>query len=188
MWIRLAGEFIYMLQLHIYLTFCFIESARGTKKWKTPCGYVWQEKLCLYIFMYMFIWIMFCFMTAETMSYFQWDVDTYDGRSHLYLLQLCIRIVSSINIHDLWEQSLVSLKGHLLFVLSRYKPCISNMYILDQNSRLPYHTICVAYLDYILLVLVCEKYPLNYKTGRCWNLLGSYPSRITLIELSHKWN
>ena len=59
---------------------------------------------------------------------------------------------------------------------------------MDQNSRLPYHTIFVTYLDYILLPLVCGNCPINSKTVGCWNLLESSPDRIPSIESIHNWN
>ena len=66
-------------------------------------------------------------------------------------------------------------------------PYISNMYILDQNSRLPSHRIFDTYLVYISLLLVCAYLPLALKTGICWNLVESSKARIPLINLSHKW-
>ena len=48
------------------------------------------------------------------------------------------------------------------------------MYILEQNSKLPSHTICVTYLEYILLLLVYGDCPITSKTKDveiCWNPL-----------------
>ena len=61
------------------------------------------------------------------------------------------------------------------------------MYILDLNSKLPSHTICVTYFYSIYLIIVCVNCPLTSKTGGCWNLLESSPDRIPFIELSQKW-
>ena len=63
----------------------------------------------------------------------------------------------------------------------------SNMYILDQNSKLPPHTVSVAYLYYIFLLLICGYCTLTLKTGGLWNLLESYPDRTQYVESSHKW-
>ena len=73
------------------------------------------------------------------------------------------------------------------FILLRSNPCISNLYILDRNSRLSYETIAVTYSDYILPILLFGNCPLTSKTGGCRNLLKSTPSRIPLIESNHKW-
>ena len=140
-------------------------------------------------FMDTFIWFMFNFLTAKNRPYFQLNMDTHGRRSHIYLLQLCIWIVFLYFVysHDHWYQSWVSSKIWLLLILLCSNPYISNMYILNQSPRLPYHTICVTYLDYISPLLVYSNFPLNFKTGGCWNLLESPPSRIPLIELSQKW-
>ena len=74
----------------------------------------------------------------------------------------------------------------MLFILLRSNPYISNFYILNPNPRLSYHTVGVTYSDYISLLLVCGDCPLTSNTGRCWNLLESTPSRITLIKSIHK--
>ena len=119
---------------------------------------------------------------------YQWNVDTYGGRSHIYLLRLCIWLIFYyINIHDRHSISQVSSKWHILFILLHFNTYISNMYIMNRNSRLPSHTICVTCMGYILLLLICVYLPLTSKTGWCWNLLESSPARIPLIELSHKW-
>ena len=129
----------------------------------------------MYIYIYltdMFIWLMFSFVTANTGPDFQWNVDTYDGRINLYLLQLCVWIIFCfIEIHDHRAQSWVSSKLHLLFILLSSNLYISNMYILYQNSRLPSHTICAVYLDYISPLIICCYFPLTMKTVGCLNIL-----------------
>ena len=42
---------------------------------------------------------------------------------------------------------------------------------MDPNSRVPYQTSCVTYLDYILLLLACEKFPLTSNMGGYFNML-----------------
>ena len=42
---------------------------------------------------------------------------------------------------------------------------------MDPNSRVPYQTSCVTYLDYILLLLTYENFPPTSKTGGCCNML-----------------
>ena len=128
------------------------------------------------------------FLTADNMSVFQWNVDTYGGRSHLYLLQLCIWLIYClIDIHDGRAQSQVSSKRTHFAYLLRPNQYVSNMYILDLNPRLSSYTIGVTYLDYILILLVCGNFTLTSKTGGCWNLLESTLARIPLIKSSHKW-
>ena len=58
---------------------------------------------------------------------------------------------------------------------------------MDRNARISSYTIGVMYSDYIFLLLVCDDFQLTLKTGGCWNLLESTPSRIPLIKLIHKW-
>ena len=71
-----------------------------------------------------------------------------------------------------------------MLVLLRFKWCISNLYILDQHSRLPYHTICVTHLGYISLSSRMWLFSLTLKTRGCWNMLESSLDRIPLIGLS----
>ena len=42
---------------------------------------------------------------------------------------------------------------------------------MDRSTRLSFHTIGVAYLDYIFILLVCGDCPIISKTGGCWSLL-----------------
>ena len=70
--------------------------------------------------------------------------------------------------------------------LLRSNQYVSNQYILDRNPRLSYYTIGVTYSDYISILLVCGDCPLTSKMGGCWNLLGSTPARIPLINPIHK--
>ena len=59
---------------------------------------------------------MFYFLTANNMPVFQWNVDTYGRRRHIYLLQLYICIIYIfIDSHDFRAQSRVSSKRLLLF-------------------------------------------------------------------------
>ena len=137
----------------------------------------------------MIIWIVFSFMTANTWPYLWWNVDTYGIISYLYYIQLCIWLIFClVDIHDHQAQSWVSSKGYMLFVLLYCNSYISNLYILDQNSKLTSHMTCVLYLGYISLLLVCDNFPLTLKKVICWDLLESYPARITFIDSSHKWN
>ena len=56
-------------------------------------------------------------LSAYNRPGFQWNVDTYGGRSHLYILQVCIWLTYCfIDIHDGWAQSQVSSKVQLLFM------------------------------------------------------------------------
>ena len=48
------------------------------------------------------------------------------------------------------------------------------------------HNICYARRLYIFL-LVCKFFPITSKRGGCSNVLESSPTRIPLIESSHKW-
>ena len=64
---------------------------------------------------------------------------------------------------------------------------VSNLNILDWNTRLSSYMIGVTYSDYMSLPLVCNDCPLTSKTGGCWNMLESTPDMIPLIRLSHKW-
>ena len=106
----------------------------------------------------------------------------------LYIFHCCLfGLHFFVDIHDHLEKSQMSSKWHILFVLLRPNPYVSNMCILDQNSRLPSHTICVTYLDYISLLLICGNFPLTLNMVVCWNMLESYPYRIPLIDSSQKW-
>ena len=63
------------------------------------------------------IWLMSHILTAYNRPGFQWNVNTHGGRSHIYLLLLCIWIIYCIiDIHDVRAQSQVSSKGQLLFI------------------------------------------------------------------------
>ena len=110
----------------------------------------------IYNFIDTFIWIVFHFLNDDNRPYFQQKVYRYGGISHPYLLQLCIWLIFFIGVHDCWAQSQLSSKVQILFVLLRSNPYISNLYILNQNSRLPYHTICVTHFFYISLLLGCS--------------------------------
>ena len=127
-------------------------------------------------------------LTADNRPEFQWNVNTYVGRSRIYLLQLCVWLIYClIDIHDGRAQSQVSSKRTHFVYLLRPNQYVSNMYILDRNPRLSSYTIGVTYLDYILIILVCGNCTLPSKTGGCWNLLESTLARIPLIKSSHKW-
>ena len=55
--------------------------------------------------------------TADNRPGFQWNVNTYGGISHLYLLQFCICLIYClIDIHDGRSQSQVSSNGQVLFI------------------------------------------------------------------------
>ena len=130
------------------------------------------EVMSVYCFMDTSIWFLFCIVTTDSRPDFQWNMDTFDGRRMIYLLQLCIWIIFCfIDSRDIWVQSQVSLKAQLLFIFFCSNPYISKFYSIDLNSRLPPHTIYVVYLDYILPLLLCVHFPLTYKMGGCWNLL-----------------
>ena len=92
-----------------------------------------------------FIWLMFHLFPADNRQYFQWN--------------------------DFRARSRMSSKGQILFVSLSLNTYISNLYIMDQNSRLPSHTICVMYLGYMSLLLVFGNFPLISKMGGYWNLL-----------------
>ena len=116
--------------------------------------------------------VMFCFLMVDTRPYFQWNMNAYGSRSPLYLPQLCIRFIFYfIDNHDPQSWSQVSLKQQSLFILLHYNPHISKFYNMDQNSRVPYQTIYITYLDHIWLLLVCGNYLLTLNKGGCWNLL-----------------
>ena len=182
------GGRIHLCSIVTYLSYILFRQQHVRGKIETiPCSYIWQENSCLCFFTNMIIGIMFSLVTTKTSPDLQWNAGTYSGISHLYFLQLCIFPISCfVDIHEHQAQSWVSSKLHLLFRLLCLNSYLSNLYILDQNSKLTSHTICVLYLDYISL-LVCGNFPLTLKTEICWYLLESSPARIPLIELSHKW-
>ena len=113
----------------------------------------------------------------------------YVGISHIYLLYLFIWIIFLFYCHPCPPNTIMCIvkRTFSLFFFGS-SPYISNLYILDQKSRLPYQKICIAYVDCISNLLVCGNFSLTSRTGRCWNLLESYPYRIPLTGLSHKWN
>ena len=71
---------------------------------------------------------------------------------------------------------------YIFFALLCFNPYISNIYIVDLNSRLPSPTICVTYLDYILLLLACEKFPLTSNMGGYFNMLEYYQTLFSWLS------
>ena len=126
-------------------------------------------------------------LTADNMPGFQWNMNTYGGRSHIYLLQLCVWLILAY--WHPWRPSTITgvIKRTAFVYLLCSNQYVSNLYILDRNPRLSSSTIGVTYSDYILLLFVCVNCPLTSKTGVCWNLPESTPARIPLIKSSHKW-
>ena len=61
------------------------------------------------------------------------------------------------------------------------------MYIQDQNTRLSPHMIGVMYLDYILLLLLCDNCSLHLNMVGFKNMLLLTISMITLIKFIQKW-
>ena len=144
------------------LSFVSLTELTREEKLTIRWGYVCQEKSYLYIYIYNMgkFFFMFHFLISKNRPSFQ-------GNYHQ-------------------SQSQVSSKVQIFLILLRSNPYISIQYIMDQHSGLLSHTSCVAYLDYISIIIVCGDCSLTLNMGRCWNLLESSPSRITLIELSHK--
>ena len=129
----------------------------------------------------MIIGIMFSLVTTKTSPDFQWNAGTYGGISHLYFLQLCICLISCfVDIHEHQAQSWISSKLHLLFILLCLNSYLSNLYILDQNSKLPSHTICVLHLVIFIFFLHMAIFHLLWIQeyfGVCWNLWNPMPER-----------
>ena len=109
---------------------------------------------------HMFIWLMFRFVTTKTRPDFQLNMDTYGGRSHLYFLQLYIWIIFCfIGRHDQQEQSYISSKVRILFILSRLNPYIYQMYTFWTGIQ-SYHItqavlrtwIIIRFLSYVAIV------------------------------------
>ena len=71
---------------------------------------------------------MFHFVDANTRLVFQWNMDTYGGRYHIYLLQLCIWLIFTVSLI-----SMTTKYNHLCH--HKYRFC----YLLRSN---PYVSIC----------------------------------------------
>ena len=106
------------------------------KNWTIWCGYVWRENSCLYIFTCTIIWIMSHFLTADNGPVFQWNVGKYGGKSHIYHLHLHIWIICCcIDSNEGGAQSRVSSKIQLYFSLLFSNSYVSNLFILDRNTK-----------------------------------------------------
>ena len=133
-------------------------------------------------------WIMSHLLTVDNRTGFQWNVDTYGERSHIYILQFMYLAYILSYWHPWQPRTITGVIKRTAFVYSlRSNQYVSYQYILDINPRLSSYTIGVTYSDYILLLLVCGNCPLTSKTDGCWNMLESTPARIPLIKSSHKW-
>ena len=92
----------------IYLLYLLIHwQCTRDKKWTIPYEYIWREKSCPYIYIFAdtFIWLISHFVTADTRPAFQWNVDVYVGRIHIYIMQLCIWLIFWFtDSHDHWAR------------------------------------------------------------------------------------
>ena len=137
---------MYILQLFNWIIFCFVDSNNcWAWSWVSSNRHLLFIFKAICIFTYTVILLMFCFFADDKRPYFKWNIDTYGDRSHMYILQLFNWILFCfVDSNHCWAWSWVSSNRHLLFILLRLNPYILNLYILDQNSRLPSHTIYVA--------------------------------------------
>ena len=139
----MAGEFIYTLQLHIFLTFRFTDSIQGKKNEQSHVDTYGVRSHVYILLMDPIFWLMFCFMIPENRPDFQWDVDMYGGRSHIYLLHLCIWLIFGfIDRHDLRARSRVSSKGHILFILFRPNPYLKFVHSGPKFKAAISHDMC----------------------------------------------
>ena len=148
-------------------TYCFcVRYEKSTVA--TYCGI--SELFIIHIRLYLF----FCFTDkVRGMKTENFDVATYGGKIHVYILFLCtvIWIMSHPLTADNRPGFLWHVDTYVVGSLLRSDQYVSNQYILDRNPRLSSYTIGVTCSVYILLLLVCGGCPLTSKRGVCWNLI-----------------
>ena len=166
---------LYIIQIRIYLFFTSTEKVRGKKTEKSDVA-TYVRIIHAYIFFWgTVIWIMSHFLTAENRPGFQWNVDTYGGRSHIYLLPLFVCIIYCfIDIHDGRSQSQVSSKGHLLLI---YYVQINLSQICTLWTEIQgYHLtqfvwrtrIIFRFFSYVVIFRLLQ---IREDVGICWNKL-----------------
>ena len=145
------------------------------ENWTIWCGYVWQENSCLYIFTGTVIWITSHLLAADNRPGFQWKLNTYGGRSHLYLLKLYIWLIYClIEIRDVRAQSQVSSKGQFLFIYY-VQINISQIYTFWTEIK-GYHLTRLVWRTHIvfpffLYVAIVHLLQIREDIGICWNQL-----------------
>ena len=118
---------------------------------------------------------MYRLLTANNRPGFQWNVDMYGGRSHIYLQQLCIWLIYCfIEINDGQAQSRVSSKGHLLFIyyvqINMSQICTFwTKFQYYHLTRLVWHTrIIFRFFSYVAIFHLLQRWE---DVGICWNQL-----------------
>ena len=168
-----GGRYYLFISRYVLSFFLISLEKYGGQKLNNPmCQRTAGELMSKYFFTDILIWLMFWFLTSDNRLAFKWNVDTYGNISHICLLKLCVWLIFCfIYSDDQRARSWVSSKIYILFLLLRSNPYTSNMYIMDQNSRLPSHMICVTNLGYIYILFVCGNFPIILKMRGCCNML-----------------
>ena len=89
LWMRMAGDINCTLFRYVCNLYLVSLKKSVVKKLNNPMWLNMVENLCLCILKGKIIWIFFK-LTAKNRPAVQKNVNTYGGRSHIYLLQLCI--------------------------------------------------------------------------------------------------
>ena len=115
--LRMAGYLNYISSTYVFISFFVPLTKFAVRKLN---NLMWLRKEGEVLSTYLLgkdIWLIYHLLNADNRPVFQWIMDTYEERSHLYLLQLCTWIIYClIDIHDGQAQSQVSSKGQLLFI------------------------------------------------------------------------
>ena len=164
------------------------------ENWTMWCGYVWRE---MHVYIYLtgsIIWLMSCFLTANNRPAFQWNMDTYGGRYHIYLLQLCIWLIFTVSLI-----SMTTKYNHLCH--HKYRFCYllrSNPYVSICTfwtkiqgyhlTRFVWHTrIIFLFFYYVEIVYLLQR---REDVGMCWNQLQlglTWSSRVTNVIKYYLW-
>ena len=138
---------LYIIQIRIYLFFRFTDKVHGTKTEQYDVA-TYGEIIHVNIY--------------SRVQFYQSTVATYGGISKLYTIQIRFYLLFSFTdkvCGTKTEKYDVDKYGGRIHVYTYQY--VSNMYILDRNTRLSSYMIGVTYSDYISLLLVCGDFPLT---------------------------
>ena len=142
--LRMAGYLNYISSRYVFIA-SFVSLTKYA--WQKLSDLMWLRmagNLGLYILTGTIIWIMSCFLTAKNRPVFQWSVYTYVGRSHLYLLQLCIWLIFTMSLTSInakHNHQFYQKYRFCLFIIFIYI-CLKSVHYRPKSKAIISHYLC----------------------------------------------
>ena len=157
LWIRMAVDPNYISSRYIFrFSLVSLKMFEG----RQPNNLLWLHMVGEFMSIFFtdtIIWKMFCFLTAENKPAFQKNVDMHGGRSHLYLLQVCIWLIFCfIDIHDflIIITGVTKRTAFVYFITFKYIYNIKSVYFVPKPKAIISHNWCdilVLYSTYFCM-------------------------------------